>query len=55
MSVCFYSVFGVFCVQGAAFVYSHSGGVELGPFGTSATTGLLYLPRVIVMMENLVE
>jgi hypothetical protein len=27
----------------------------LGPLGTSATTGLLYLPRVIVMMENLVE
>jgi hypothetical protein len=26
-----------------------------GPFGTSAATGLLYLPRVIVMMENLVE
>jgi hypothetical protein len=29
--------------------------VELSPLGTSATTGLLYLPRVIVMMENLVE
>jgi hypothetical protein len=28
----------------------------LGPHGTSVTTGLLYLPRVIVMMmENLVE
>jgi hypothetical protein len=27
----------------------------LGPLGTSATTGLLYLPRVIVMTENLVE
>jgi hypothetical protein len=27
----------------------------LGPLGTSATTGLLYLPRVIVMVENLVE
>jgi hypothetical protein len=27
----------------------------LGPLGTSATTGLLYLPRVIVMIENLVE
>jgi hypothetical protein len=27
----------------------------LGPLGTSVTTGLLYLPRVIVMMENLVE
>jgi hypothetical protein len=32
-------------------------GVEcnLGPLGTSATSGLLYLPRVIVRMENLVE
>jgi hypothetical protein len=29
--------------------------VELSPHGTSATTGLLYLPRVIVTMENLVE
>jgi hypothetical protein len=29
--------------------------VEISPLGTSATTGLLYLPRVIVMMENLVE
>jgi hypothetical protein len=30
--------------------------VEIRPFGTSTTTGLLYLPRVIVMMmENLVE
>jgi hypothetical protein len=27
----------------------------LGPVGTSATPGLLYLPRVTVMMENLVE
>jgi hypothetical protein len=32
-------------------------GVELrlGPFGTSATSGLLYLSRVIVKKENLVE
>jgi hypothetical protein len=28
---------------------------KLGPLGTSATSGLLYLPRVIVRMENLVE
>jgi hypothetical protein len=27
----------------------------LGPLGTVATTGLLYLPRVIVRMEKLVE
>jgi hypothetical protein len=27
----------------------------LGPFGTAAITDLLYLPRVIVMMEKLVE
>jgi hypothetical protein len=27
----------------------------LGPLGTAATTGLLYLPRVIVKMEKLVE
>jgi hypothetical protein len=33
------------------------GGVEsiLGPLGTAATTGLLYLPRGIVRMEKLVE
>jgi hypothetical protein len=32
-------------------------GVEfkLGPLGTSATSGLFYLPRMIVRMENLVE
>jgi hypothetical protein len=32
-------------------------GVEfkLGPLGTSATSGLLYMPWVIVRMENLVE
>jgi hypothetical protein len=28
---------------------------KLGPLGTSATSGLLYLPRVIVRMDNLVE
>jgi hypothetical protein len=28
---------------------------KLGPLGTSATTGLLYLPRVIVRMENFVQ
>jgi hypothetical protein len=28
---------------------------ELGPLGTSATSALLYLPRVILKMENLVE
>jgi hypothetical protein len=27
----------------------------LGPLGTSATSGLLYLPRVIVRMDNLVR
>jgi hypothetical protein len=27
----------------------------LGPLGTAATTGLLYLPRVILTMEKLVE
>jgi hypothetical protein len=33
------------------------GGMEtkLGPLGRSVTSGLLYLPRVIVRMENLVE
>jgi hypothetical protein len=28
---------------------------KLGPLGTSATSGLLYLPRVIVRMENRVQ
>jgi hypothetical protein len=27
----------------------------MGPLGTSATSGLLYLPRVIVRMYNLVD
>jgi hypothetical protein len=27
----------------------------LGPLGTSATSGVLYLPRVIVRLKNLVE
>jgi hypothetical protein len=38
-------------------VLGWGGGVEsiLGPLGTAATTGLLYLPRVNVRMEKLVE
>jgi hypothetical protein len=31
------------------------GGVQLGPLGTSATNWPIYLPRVIMRMENLVE
>jgi hypothetical protein len=31
------------------------GGVQLGPLGTVATNGLLCQPRVIMMMEKLVE
>jgi hypothetical protein len=27
----------------------------VGPRGTSTTSGILYIPRVIVKMENLVE
>jgi hypothetical protein len=36
---------------------SHSGGMESeqGPLSTSEISGLLYLPRVIVRMEKLVE
>jgi hypothetical protein len=36
------------------FLFEHWG-VEsiLGPLGTAATPGLLYLPRVIVRMEKL--
>jgi hypothetical protein len=30
-------------------------GVQLGPLGTAATNGLLCQPRVIMMMEKLVE
>jgi hypothetical protein len=30
-------------------------GSKLGPLATSATPGLLYLPRVIVRMEDLAE
>jgi hypothetical protein len=31
------------------------GGVQLGPLGTADTNGLLCQPRVIMMMEKLVE
>jgi hypothetical protein len=31
------------------------GGVQLGPLGTAATNGLLCQPRVIMMMEYLME
>jgi hypothetical protein len=31
------------------------GGVQLGPLGTAATNGLLCQPRVIMIMEKLVE
>jgi hypothetical protein len=31
------------------------GGVQLGPFGTAATNGLLCQPLLIMMMEKLVE
>jgi hypothetical protein len=31
------------------------GGVQLGPLSTAATIGLLCQPRVITMMEKLVE
>jgi hypothetical protein len=39
------------------FYYLNIGGMDaiLGPLGTTATPGLLYLPRVIVRMEKLVE
>jgi hypothetical protein len=30
-------------------------GVQLGPIGTAATNGLLCQPRMIMMMEKLVE
>jgi hypothetical protein len=32
-----------------------AGGVQLGPLGTAVTNGLLCQPRVITMMEKLVE
>jgi hypothetical protein len=48
-----------FLLHGVSFkkLNFHSGvvGSKLDPLGTSATSGLLYLPRVIVRMENLVE
>jgi hypothetical protein len=31
------------------------GGVQLSPLGTAATNGLLWQPRVIMMMEKSVE
>jgi hypothetical protein len=41
----------------AVYVFIWTLGVEsiLGPLGTAATTGLLYLPLVIVRLEKLVE
>jgi hypothetical protein len=44
-------------VDRSHFFFIWTLGVEsiLGPLGTAATTGLLYLPRVIVRMENLTE
>jgi hypothetical protein len=41
LSVTFFSILGMESI--------------LGPFGTAATPGLLYLPRVIMRMEKLVE
>jgi hypothetical protein len=39
-----------------SFFYWYSGGeVQLGPLSTAATNGLLCQPRVIMMMEKLVE
>jgi hypothetical protein len=35
--------------------YSGGGGVQLGPLDTAVTNGLLCQPRVITMMEKLVE
>jgi hypothetical protein len=43
---------------GEVFIFLISmvrGGVQLGPLGTAATLGLLIQPRVIMMMEKLVE
>jgi hypothetical protein len=37
------------------FTGNVGGGVQLGPLGTAATNDLLCQPRVILMMENLVE
>jgi hypothetical protein len=35
--------------------YRGGGGVQLGPLGTAATTGLLCQPREIMIMEKSVE
>jgi hypothetical protein len=37
------------------FISIVGGGVQLGPLDTAATNGLLCQPRVIMMMEKLVE
>jgi hypothetical protein len=36
-------------------IFSLNNGVQLGPPGTATTNGLLCQPRVIMMMEKLVE
>jgi hypothetical protein len=45
-----FGVFGIFF-----FICIVGDGSILGPLGTSATSGLWYLPGVIVRMNNLVE
>jgi hypothetical protein len=42
------------CAQ-IIFFNFHSGGWNQGPLDTAATNGLLCQPRVIMMMEKLVE
>jgi hypothetical protein len=41
-------IFFLFCIEGGG------GGIQ-GPLGTAATNGLLCPPRVIMIMEKLVE
>jgi hypothetical protein len=42
-------------VQGLFFIGIMGGRVQLGPLGTADINGLLWQPRVIMMMEKLVE
>jgi hypothetical protein len=49
------STFDEVCFHIIFFNWYSGGGVQLGPLGTAATNGLLCQPRVIMMMEKLVE
>jgi hypothetical protein len=51
----FHGLFNTFPSAHVFLIGLVGGGVQLGLLGTAATNGLLCQPRVIMMMEKLVE